>query len=64
MAGDGVQAFLEEGRFQKWEDAQAAGVRKSSKETFKRTVGRNKPVRVAMASDPCSRPASMHSNSS
>mmetsp|Transcript_6388 Transcript_6388/g.18404 ORF Transcript_6388/g.18404 Transcript_6388/m.18404 type:complete len:487 (-) Transcript_6388:337-1797(-) len=39
-----AKAFLEEGKFQKWEDAQAAGVRKSSKETFKRTIGRTKPV--------------------
>ena len=42
--GDVAQAFLEEGHFEKWEDAQATGMRKNSKDTFNRTVGRSRPV--------------------
>ena len=44
-----TQAFLEDGRYIPWQECQEQGIKKASRVSFKRTIGRSRPVRLRPA---------------
>jgi hypothetical protein len=47
------KAFLEEGRYIPWQECQEQGLKKASRASFKRTIGRSRPVSMVCLATWC-----------